>query len=52
MEISREREELFDLLWEGISNWYGEDKAKILANNSQIEVEVSGKTFFVTIGQR
>lgn len=52
MKLSEERKELFDLLWEGISNWYGEDKAKILANNSQIEVEVGSETFFVTIGQR
>lgn len=52
MEVSREKEELFDLLWEGISNWYGDDHACIITNNSQIQVEVGGETFFVTIGQR
>lgn len=52
MEVSREKEELFDLLWEGISNWYGDDHARIIESNSQIEIDVGGKTFFITVGQR
>lgn len=52
MEISEERKELFDLLWEGISNWYGEDKALkvgITDNYNEICIKFKNRTLTVNV---
>lgn len=46
--VSDEKVALFDLLWEGLSNFYGEN-AEIVKNNKLISVKIGEKTFKIDI---
>lgn len=45
---SDEKVALFDLLWEGLSNFYGEN-AEIVKNNKLISVKIGDKSFKIDI---
>lgn len=48
IKVSDEKIQLFDLLWEGLSNYYAEN-AQIVKNNKEIEVKIGGKSFKIDI---
>lgn len=48
IKVSTEKVELFNLLWEGLSNFYGEN-AKIITNNKIIEVKIGEKAFKIDV---
>ncbi len=48
IKVSDEKIQLFDLLWEGLFNYYAEN-AKIVKNNKEIEVKIGEKAFKVDI---
>lgn len=47
VKISAEKAELFNLLWEGLSNYY--PNCEILTNNKLISVQINQKIFKVDI---
>lgn len=47
-KVSPEKTELFNLLWEGLYNFYGEN-AKIITNNKIIEVKIGEKTLKIDL---
>lgn len=50
-QVSAEKMALFSLLWEGLSNYYGED-AQIIKQNKEIDVQIGGKSFKIDIIER
>lgn len=48
IKVSEEKIQLFDLLWEGLSNYYAEN-AQIVKNNKEIEVKIGDKAFKIDI---
>ena len=46
--VSDEKIALFDLIWEGLSNFYGEN-AEIVKNNKLISVKIGEKSFKIDI---
>lgn len=48
IKVSDEKIQLFDLLWEGLSNYYAEN-AQIVKNNKEIEVKIGEKSFKIDI---
>ena len=46
--VSDEKVALFDLIWEGLSNFYGEN-AEIVKNNKLISVKIGKKSFKIDI---
>lgn len=48
VKVSDEKRQLFDLMWEGLSNYFGEN-AQILTNNKLISVKIGEKTFKVDL---
>ncbi len=47
VKVSQEKAELFDFLWEGLSNFY--ENCEILTNNKLISVKIGEKTFKIDI---
>ena len=47
VKVSAEKIELFDLLWEGLSNYY--ENAEILKQNKLISVQIGEKSFKIDI---
>lgn len=47
VKVSAEKTELFNLLWEGLSNYYPD--CAILTNNKLISVKIGEKTFKIDI---
>ena len=47
-QVSDEKMALFSLLWEGLSNFYGEN-AQIQKNNKEISVQIGEKSFKIDI---
>lgn len=47
VKVSAEKVELFDLLWEGLSNYY--ENAEILKQNKLISVQIGEKTFKIDL---
>ena len=47
MAWSQEKQDLFSLIWEGLSNYY--ENCKILTNNKLISVQIGEKTFKIDI---
>ena len=47
VKVSAEKAELFNLLWEGLNNYY--QNAEILTNNKLISVQINEKTFKIDI---
>lgn len=47
VKVSKEKEDLFNLLWEGLSNYY--ENCEILTNNKLISVKIGEKTFKIDI---
>lgn len=47
VQVSQEKQDLFNLLWEGLSNYY--DNCAILTNNKLISVQIGEKTFKIDI---
>lgn len=48
IKVSAEKIALFDLLWEGLSNYYGEN-AQIVKNNKEISVQINQKSFKIDL---
>lgn len=48
VQVSEEKIALFDLLWEGLSNFYGEN-AQIVKNNKEISVQIGQKSFKIDL---
>ena len=46
--VSDEKMALFDLLWEGLSNFYGEN-AQIIKQNKEISVQIGEKSFKIDL---
>ena len=46
-QVSQEKQDLFSLIWEGLSNYY--ENCKILTNNKLISVQIGEKTFKIDI---
>ena len=47
-QVSAEKMELFSLIWEGLSNFYGEN-AQISKQNKEISVQIGEKSFKIDI---
>lgn len=47
VKVSTEKAELFDFLWEGLSNYY--ENCEILKNNKLISVKIGEKAFKIDI---
>lgn len=47
VKVSKEKTELFDFLWEGLSNFY--ENSEILTNNKLISVKIGEKSFKIDI---
>ena len=47
VKISDEKQEIFNLLWEGLSNFY--ENSEILINNSEIGVKLGEKSFSIKV---
>lgn len=47
VQVSQEKQELFSILWEGLSNLY--ENAQILNQNKLISVQIGEKTFKIDI---
>lgn len=47
VQVSQEKQDLFSLIWEGLSNYY--DNCEILTNNKLISVQIGEKTFKIDI---
>ena len=47
-QVSDEKMALFSLLWEGLSNFYGEN-AQIQKNNKEISVQIGEKSFKIDV---
>lgn len=47
VKVSSEKADLFDFLWEGLSNYY--DNSEILKPNKLISVNIGGKNFKIDI---
>lgn len=50
-QVSDEKMALFSLLWEGLSNFYGEN-AQISKQNKEISIQIGEKTFKIDIVER
>lgn len=48
VQVSDEKMALFSLLWEGLSNFYGEN-AQIKKNNKEISVQIGEKSFKIDV---
>lgn len=48
IKVSKEKIELFDLLWEGLHNFYDEN-AQIIKQNKEISVQIGEKSFKIDI---
>lgn len=46
--VSNEKMALFDLLWEGLSNFYGKN-AQIIKQNKEISVQIGEKSFKIDL---
>lgn len=48
VKVSTQKQALFDLIWEGLSNYYGEN-AEIVIQNKQIAVKIDDKSIKIDL---